>query len=284
MAGLAVGSIYALMALAMNLVFAARRIVNFAHGDLVMIAGLAGFTAMTAWGWPYLAGLVGVSALVAALAAVLERVAVRPLPVDESNISWILSTLAAAIILQNSSQLIWGTDARPFPPLFATTPVRVAGINAVPQEIATLLVAVILMGGFHYLQNRTMQGKAMKAVARDAQMAALLGINVQRMIAAAFAVSGLLATVAGFLISPMTFASAHLGFMLGLKGFAAAALGGLGSFGGAVVGGFVLGLAESLASGYMWFGARDVVALFLLIAILLFRPTGLVGELRIVKV
>lgn len=279
------GCIYALMALAMSVIFAVRRVVNFAHGDLVMLAGLAGFTALTTWGWPYMAGLGAVAALIATLAVIIERVAVRPLPVAESNISWIMSTLAAAIILENGAQLLWGTEPKPFPPLFGTAaPIRIAGTDIIPQDLATVVVAAGLMIGFHHLQHHTKQGKAMKAAAKDPQMAALLGINVQRMIAGAFAVSGILAAVAGFLISPMTFATADLGFMLGMKGFAAAALGGLGSSTGAMAGGLVLGLSESLAGGYLGSGARDVIALLLLIAILLFRPTGLAGEVRIDKV
>jgi branched-chain amino acid transport system permease protein len=282
-AGTAIGSVYALMALAINLVFSARRIVNFAQGDLVMLGGLVGVAAISAWGLPYLAGLIAASLLIALLALVIERVAIRPLSTDESSIAWILSIVAVAIILSNGSILIFGTEPQQFPSLVSNRPVPIAGMRIVPDHLAAIAGALLFMAGFHLLQSRTVTGKAMRAAARDPAMASLLGIPVKRMIAVAFAASGLMAAVAGFLVGPMTFVSASLGFALGIKGFAAAALGGLGSFRGAVAGGIILGAAETLSATYIGSTLKDSVSLVTLCLILVVKPTGLFGDTPVTK-
>jgi branched-chain amino acid transport system permease protein len=283
-AGLAIGSVYALMALAINVVFSARRVVNFAQGDLAMLAGLIGVTLISAWGFPYFLSLIGTAGLAAVIALAIERLAVRPLPPDETNITWILSMVAVAIILSNASQLIFGTDPMAFPSLFSGRPIEFAGIRAAPEQLVAIVFAAIFMTGFSVIQNHTILGKAMKAAARDPDMAAMVGIGVQRYIAVAFATAGAMAAVTSFLVGPMTFVTPELGFSLGIKGFAAAALGGLGTFGGAVAGGAILGLAETLSGAYLGSAVRDSVSLVILCIILVFRPTGLVGEVRVLKV
>lgn len=281
--GMAIGSVYALMALAINIVFSARRIVNFAHGDMVMMAGLIGVTAMTAWGVPYLAGLVLAGLLVAGLALAIERLAVRPLSSDESSITWILSIVAVAIILSNASVLIFGTEPQPFPSLVSDRPITILGARVVPAHLAAIAGALLFMAVFQFAQTHTVVGKAMRAAARDPAMASLLGIPVRRTIAGAFAVSGIMAAAAGYLVGPMTFVSAQLGFALGIKGFAAAALGGLGAFRGAAAGGLILGVSEALSNTYIGSSVKDSVSLLALCLILVIRPTGLFGEARVVK-
>ncbi len=283
-AGLAVGSIYALLALAITVVFSVRRVVNFAQGDLVMAAGLVGATAITAWGLPYIAGLILAGAAVAALSILIDRVAIKPLAGDESNIAWILSIVAVAIILGNAGTLIWGTEPQTFPSLLSSRPVNVAGLRIVPDHLAAIGGAIAIMVGFHLLQTRTMLGRSMRAVARDSAMAQLLGISVSRSVTIALAISGGMAAVAGFLIGPITFVSAGLGFALGIKGFAAAALGGLGSFRGAAAGGMILGVAETLAVSVIGSALKDSVALVILCLILVVKPTGLFGEAPVAKV
>jgi branched-chain amino acid transport system permease protein len=281
--GIAVGSVYALMALAINIVFSARRIVNFAQGDIAMLAALIGTTAISAWGLPYLLGLLAAAVSVAMLALAIERFAVRPLSTNESNITWILSIVAVAIIVANSSILIFGTEPQTVPAILSTHPVSVAGLRIVPNHLAVIGGTVAFMILFHVVQNRTIHGKAMRAAARDPAMATMLGIPVRRYIAGAFVASGVMAAVAGFLVGPMTFASAQLGFALGIKGFAAAALGGLGVFRGAVAGGLLLGIAETLSSTYIGSTLKDSVSLVALCLILIFRPTGILGEARVAK-
>jgi len=282
--GLAIGSVYALMALAINVLFAARRVVNFAQGDLTMLAGLIAVALISRWGLPYFATLAVTVVLAAGLALVIERVAIRPLPVEEHNISWILAMVAVAIIIANASQLIFGTDPFDFPTLFSPQPIEFAGVRTGPERLLAIAFTAVFMIGFQLIQNHTIHGKAMKAAARDADMAAMLGISVKRYVAAAFATSGAVAAVAAFLVGPMTFVTPDLGFSLGIKGFAAAALGGLGTFGGAVAGGLILGLVETLSGAYLGSIVKDSVSLIILCLILVFRPTGLVGEVRVVKV
>jgi branched-chain amino acid transport system permease protein len=282
-AGIAIGCIYALMALAINVVYSARRIVNFAQGDVAMLSGLVAATVVSSLAMPYLVGVIAAAAVAAAVGIAIERIAVRPLGTDESSIAWILSIFAVAIILSNGMVLAFGTEPRQLPSLASARPYDLGGLRVVPDQLAAIAGAVVFMAVFHQLQTRTVYGKALRAASRDPQMAAMLGIPVRRFVAGAFALSGVMATLAGVLIGPLTFVSPQLGFMLGIKGFAAAALGGLGGFRGAVAGGVILGVAETLAAAYVGSGVKESVALLALCLILVFRPTGLFGEPRLVK-
>lgn len=282
--GFALGSVYALMALAINVLFSARRVINFAQGDLTMLAGLIAVALISRWGFPYFAALAVTVLVAAGLALLIERIAIRPLPVDENNISWILAMVAVATIIANVSQLTFGTDPFVFPSLFSQRVIDVAGVQTAPEQLLAIAFTAIFMFGFLWVQNHTIHGKAMKAAARDPDMARMLGIGVKRYVAAAFATSGAVAGVAAFLVGPMTFISPDHGFSLGIEGFAAAALGGLGTFGGAVAGGLILGLVETLSGAYLGSVVKDSISLVILCLILLFRPTGLVGEVRVVKV
>jgi branched-chain amino acid transport system permease protein len=282
--GLAIGSVYALMALAINVLFSARRIINFAQGDLTMLAGLLAVALISRWGLPYLATLAVTILVAAGLALVIERIAIRPLPVDENDVSWILAMVAVAIIVANVSQLIFGTVPFDFPTLFSHHPVEIAGVRTAPAQLLAIAFTAVFMFALLWVQNHTIYGKAMKAAACDADMAAMLGIGVKRYVAVAFATSGALAAVTAFLVGPMTFVTPDLGFSLGIKGFAAAALGGLGTFSGAVAGGLILGLVETLSGAYLGSIVKDSVSLIILCLILIFRPTGLVGEVRATKV
>ena len=282
-AGLAVGSVYGLMALAVNVTFAARRVVNFAHGDVTMLGGLVAVTAITGWELPYFLGVVAAIGVTVVVALVIERVAIRPLPRDEASIAWILSILAVSIILSNLSLLTFGPEPKQFPSLFSDHPIGILGIVVVPDQIATIVATGLFMLVFHLVQNRTIRGKALKAVASDPAMASLLGIGVDWYIGGAFALSGAMAAIAAILVGPMTFVSSQLGFVLGIKGFAAATLGGLGTLRGAVAGGVLLGVVEALTALYAGSAYKDSISLVILAAILILRPSGLLGEARISK-
>ena len=282
-AGLTVGSIYALMAVSINIVFAARRVVNFALGDQAMLAGLVAASLIASFSWPYFFGLLVVVVLAALIGIAIERLAMRPLSNDENSISWILSILAVALILGNVAQIFYGTDPRRMPALIAGEVTRIGSVPIFAEQLIIIGAAGLCMMAFHLLQTHTRHGKAMQAVAQDPAMASLLGIHVQRYIAGAFALSGILAAVAAVLIGPLTFVGAALGFTLGIKGFAAAALGGLGTFRGAVLGGLLLGIGETFAALYISSASKDSVALLALAALLILRPAGLLGQARITK-
>jgi branched-chain amino acid transport system permease protein len=281
--GIAIGCIYALVALAINVVFSARRIVNFAQGDLAMLAGLVAASLVSAWAIPYAVGILVAAVVAAAVAIAVEKFALQPLGGDEASVSWILAIFAVTILLSNGMVLAFGTEPRQLPSLASMRPHTVWGLQVVPDQILAIAGSLLCMYLFHLLQTRTLYGKALRAVSRDPDMAALLGIPVRRFIVTAFALSGLMATLAGMLIGPLTFVSPQLGFMLGIKGFAAAALGGLGSFRGAVAGGVILGVSETIAATYVGSGIKESVALLILCLILIFRPTGLFGEQHLVK-
>ena len=281
-AGLAVGSVYGLMALAVNVTFAARRVVNFAHGDVTMLGGLVAVTVIVGWGLPYFVGVLAAIVATVLVALAIERVAIRPLPRDETSIAWILSILAVSIILSNVSLLTFGPEPKQFR-RYSRPSGEAWRHQRRARSDATIVAAGLFMLLFHFVQNRTIRGKALKAVASDPAMASLLGIGVDWYIGGAFALSGVMATIAAILVGPMTFVSSQLGFVLGIKGFAAATLGGLGTFRGAVAGGVLLGVVEALTARYAGSSYKDSISLVILGAILILRPGGLLGEVRVSK-
>jgi branched-chain amino acid transport system permease protein len=262
-----------------SIIFSVRRILNFAQGEFVMLGALIGYSFYVVLKWPFILSVLVAATASAVLSILLERLAINPLPKVHSNIGWIMSTLGVGIIIRNLGLQIWGTEPVPFPALFGNNPIRFMGAGIVPQEIVTFFIAVGLVIILELLQNSTIVGKAVKATAVDWDGAGLMGINTTNMLFLTFAVSGLLSGIAGILVAPIVFASAERGIVLGLKGFAAAALGGLGSSRGALAGGLILGVLEALAAGLFWPGARDIVAFIILIAILLLRPSGIFGQL-----
>ena len=276
--GLAVGSVYALVALGFALIFVTARVVNFAQGELVMIGALVGYSAHVGLGLPLLIAMLGAGLATVLVALLTERLAVAPLRGPRSSIAWVVSTLAVGIVLRSGAAATWGKAPLPFPAPFGTGRVVLGGIAFVPQEALTLLLAVGAMLLLELLRRRTILGKGMRAVAFSPDAARLVGISPASASLLAFAASALLAALAGILIAPLSSASSEMGTLLGIKGFAAAAVGGLGTFQGALVGGLLLGLVEILAAGLLWPGFSDVAAFLLLIAILLVRPGGIFGS------
>lgn len=275
--GLALGSVYALVALGFTLIFATTRVVNFAQGELVMVGALVGYTAHVSLGLPLAVAAAVAGAVTVAVGLVAERVAVYPLRDRRSSIAWVISTLGLGMMLRSGATAAWGTVPLPFPALFGSGRLELLGVALVPQEALTVAVALGLMLGLDALCRGSIVGKAMRAVAFHRDTAKLMGINVSQTALLSFGLSAALAAAAGVLISPITNASPEMGTVLGIKGFAAAALGGIGTFPGAFVGGVLLGVLEVLGSGLLWSGFSDVAALGALLLILLVRPTGLLG-------
>jgi branched-chain amino acid transport system permease protein len=281
--GLAVGSVYALVALGFALIFSTVRVVNFAQGEFVMLGALTGYTAHVALGLPLPLAILGAGTLTVVAALLSERIAVYPLRGLHSSVAWVMSTLGVGLMLRSGAAALWGKVPLPFPAPFGTQRVVVGEVAFVPQEALTLLLAISAMVLLEVLHRRTIVGKAMRAVAFNLDAAKLVGINVSSASLLAFGASAALATLAGILIAPISNASSEMGTLLGIKGFAAAAVGGLGTFQGALAGGLILGLVEILAAGLLWPGFSDVAAFLLLILILLVRPTGLFGRLESVR-
>ena len=290
--GLTVGSIYALVALGYTMVYGILGLINFAHGDVVMIGAMVALTVASK--------LVGVlpgplvlliSLAVAAIACMvlgftIERVAYRPLR-NAPRLAPLITAIGISIVLQQLAMLVWGRGYHPVPALLPSTMHDVLGVQINDVQLLIMATAAVTMASLMLLVNRTRLGRAMRATAENPEIASLMGVDVNRVISATFIIGSALAALAGVMVSTH-YGIAHysMGFMLGLKAFTAAVLGGIGNLGGAMLGGVLLGVIEALGAGYIGdltggvFGSnyQDVFAFIVLIIVLVFRPSGLMGE------
>jgi branched-chain amino acid transport system permease protein len=297
--GLVLGSIYALVALGYTMVYGILELINFAHGEVTMFGAmicLAVIGAFVANGAD-INGLVIVSlgllaaiAVCVALGFLIERVAYRPLR-RAPRLAALITAIGMSIVLQNLAMLIWGKQYVSFPPLLPLVSFEVGGAVITNLQIFIVVLSCLLMAGLLLLIKRTRLGRAMRATAQAQDIAGLMGININTIISLTFMIGAALAAIAGVMVSAYYgLAHYHMGFMLGLKAFTAAVLGGIGNVAGAVLGGLLLGLIESLGAGYIgaltggFLGShyQDVFAFFVLILVLVFRPSGLLGE-RVVE-
>jgi branched-chain amino acid transport system permease protein len=293
--GVTLGSIYALVALGYTMVYGIIGLINFAHGDVVMVGALTAFTVITGLleagtGLPVGAvvalGLAAAILVCTTLAFGIERVAYRPLR-RAARLAPLITAIGVSIVLQNTAMMIWGRNYLRFPELWESRRFVVAGASITSIQIAIVLVAVAVMALLLLMVHNTKLGTAMRATAQNPEVAGLMGININTAISLAFVVGAALAAVAGVMVmSYYQVAHYHMGFILGLKAFTAAVLGGIGNLGGAMLGGLLLGVVEALGAGYIgdltfgFFGSnyQDVFAFFVLILVLIFRPSGLLGE------
>ncbi|MBA3995771.1 MAG: branched-chain amino acid ABC transporter permease [Candidatus Accumulibacter sp.] len=291
--GLVLGSIYALVALGYTMVYGIMGLINFAHGEVVMIGALVALAVIRLLADSGLPGivvaLVGLGAAAPVCMAVgftIERVAYRPLR-KAPRLAPLITAIGVSIVLQNLAMLIWGRNYHAFPPILPTSQHEVFGATITSLQVAIVLIAALMMGGLMLLVQRTRLGRAMRATAENPAIAQLMGVDINRIISLTFVIGSALAAVAGLMVSAnYSIAHYYMGFILGLKAFTAAVLGGIGKLGGAMLGGILLGLIESLGAGYIgdltggFLGShyQDVFAFFVLICVLVFRPSGLVGE------
>ena len=274
--GLALGSMYGLVALGYHITWATSRTMNFSQGHVVMAAAVVAYAVRVTAGWPLATAVVAALVASAAFGLLVERVAVRPFFRTNSPV-WLLSTIAVGIIAENVAMLTFGRDARAFPSALAVTPVFVLGAGVYPQELLLPVVGLALMGGVQLFYHRTFYGRQLKAVAYDMEAAGLMGIHVPRAVATAYALSSMLAGIAGLLLAPLLNVSPTMGTLIGLKAFAVAIIGGLDSALGIVLAGLLYGLLEALVAGYVSTGAREIVGFAAVIAMLVVRPWGLLG-------
>ena len=275
--GLVIGAIYALVALSFSIIFATTNIVNFALGEVVMVACMMALTTIVTLQWPVLAGILLTILVVLLLSYFLQWISLKRLQRVDPNTAFML-TLAAGIILNNAALLIWGDKPFPFPSLLGERILFRIGQLAVNQQgIGVIVAALLLMAVVDWFQRKTLMGKAMMATSLDREAASAVGINVKLIYTLSFAISALLAAAAAFLIAPFTFASYYMGTDIGLKGFAAAILGSLSQGRGAIIGGLVFGLAEAVLSYLFGSNARDPLLYLAFILVLMVKPTGLFG-------
>ena len=274
--GLALGSMYGLVALGYHITWATSRTMNFSQGHAVMVGAVIAWALVVALGWPLPIGLLATLLALAVFGALIERVAVRPF-FRASSPAWLLSTIACGIIAENVAQLLFGKDARAFPSALTQRPILVGGAGFYPQELLIPVVGLGLMALAQLVYHRTRYGRQLKAVAWNAEAAGLMGINVPRAVMASYALSALLAGVAGVLLAPLLNVAPTMGTIIGLKAFAVAIIGGLTSAPGIVLAGLGYGLLEAVVAGYVSTGAREIVGFALVILVLVVRPWGLLG-------
>ncbi len=291
--GLTLGSIYALVALGYTMVYGIMGLINFAHGEVVMIGALVALAVMAPLAGSGLPGplvvLIGLAAAVLvcmALGATIERIAYRPLR-NAPRLAPLITAIGVSIVLQQLAMLIWGRRYHSVPRLLPDAPHEIFGATITEVQILIMVVAALTMAGLMLLVNRTKMGRAMRATAESPAIAALMGVDANRIIMLTFVIGSGLGALAGVLVAAnYGIAHYHMGFLLGLKAFTAAVLGGIGNLPGAMVGGLLLGVIEALGAGYigdltggvLGSNYQDVFAFFVLIVVLIFRPSGLMGE------
>jgi len=295
--GLVLGSMYALIALGYTMVYGILGIINFAHGDVLMIGALTALTAiklLTNLHLPEVVTLILAAVIAMSVCALtsysIERVAYRPLRKKNSHsLAPLITAIAMSLFLQTLGMIIWGRSPVQFPQLLPTTPMNFLGTNATitGKEIYLIIISLAVMIGLILLVNKTKLGRAMRATAENPKVAGLMGVNPNFVISITFMIGGALAALAGVMMAT-NYGNAHfyMGFIPGLKAFTAAVLGGIGNLAGAMVGGVLLGVIEALGAGYIGdftngvFGSnyQDVFAFIVLIIVLVFRPSGIMGE------
>ncbi len=293
--GLVLGSMYSLIALGYTMVYGILNLINFAHGDVLTVGALTALSTILLLqalfpgipGWVLIsAGLLAAIPVCVVLSLVIERVAYRPLR-NAPRLAPLITAIGVSIVIQTVAMLVWGRNYLTFPQLIPNTPIEIGGATVTITKLLVIAFSAIVMVGLMLLVNRTKLGRAMRATAENPRVAGLMGVNPNFVIAATFAIGAALAALAGVMLAA-TYGVAHfyMGFLPGLKAFTAAVLGGIGNIPGAMLGGLLLGLIESLGAGYIGqltggiLGShyQDVFAFAILVLVLIFRPSGLLGE------
>ena len=284
--GISLGSVYAIIALGYTMVYGIARMLNFAHGDIIMVGGFTVFTIVTTMGGSPVVGILASVVVCTVLGVTIERVAYRPLR-DASPLAVLITAIGVSYLLQKVALLIFGSNARQFTSVITVPALKLAGgkLSISSVTIVTILSCIVIMAALMAFINKTKMGQAMLAVSEDRGAATLMGINVNRTISVTFAIGSALAAVAGVLLcSAYPSLSPYTGSMPGIKAFVAAVFGGIGSIPGAFIGGILLGIIENLAKAYISSQLSDAIVFSVLIIVLLVRPTGILGKKMTEKV
>ncbi|MBC8538536.1 branched-chain amino acid ABC transporter permease [Christensenellaceae bacterium NSJ-63] len=278
--GLHIGSIYALVALGYSMVYGIIKLINFAHGEIIMVGAYAVYVMLVLVGTPLWIAVLVSLLFCACMGMLIERVAYRRLRNKNApRISLLITAIGVSIFLQNLAQTIFSSSGKSFPNVMPQGSIRLGDAEISALTLITLATAAVLMIGLQLLVSKTKMGKAMRAVSEDAGAAKLMGINTNVTITWTFAIGSALASIAALLYSSAyPLVTPYMGSTLGLKAFIAAVLGGIGSVPGAMLGGFLLGIAETLAKGYISSVVADAIVFGILILVLLIRPAGLLGR------
>ena len=278
--GLSLGSVYAIIALGYTMVYGIAKMLNFAHGDVIMVGAYVCFFAVSSYNLPPLAGVALAAAVCTALGILIERLAYKPLR-QASSLAVLITAIGVSYLLQNGAQILWSSNIKMFPAFFSSQPIALFGgeLKITIAAIVTVLACVVIMAALVWFTGRTKMGKAMRACSEDKAAAQLMGINVNATISMTFAIGSALAAIAGVLFcSAYPILTPTTGAMPGIKAFTAAVFGGIGSIPGALLGGVLLGMIEIFASAYISTQLSNAIVFAVLIVVLLVRPTGLLGK------
>jgi len=276
-AGLTSGAIYAMVAIGFGVVHNTMGIVNFTQVDFVSLGGMLVYSALVSARMPMVAALPAAVAGVTLAGALVELTGLRPSR-SRNHLVLILLTIGLSIVLRGAMQKAWGKNSLAVPPLAGEAPLTVLGATIMPQAVWILVITALAISLLVLFFRKTTAGLAMRAVASNPTAAAVVGLRVQWVRTLSFALAGALGGLAGVLVTPITTLRYDVGVLLGLKGFAAAILGGFGSFPGAILGGMALGLLESLGAAYVSSAWKDTIAFLVLLLVLFARPHGLMGK------
>jgi branched-chain amino acid transport system permease protein len=273
--GLTIGATYALAALGFSIIYNASGVINFAQGEFIMLGGMAA-ALMSSQGMP-LPLAIAIAVAAAALGGLLvEKLAIEPAK-NAEVVTLIIITIGASLFIRGLVQVKLGKGTHALPAFSGDQPLEVLGATILPQSLWVLGVTLVIVAVLAWFFTRTLQGKAMLATSHNKLAAQLVGINTKMILLASFGISAALGALGGILVAPITNTSYDVGIMLGLKGFVAATLGGLGSGAGAIVGGLLLGLVEAMTAGYISSSYKDAVPFVLILVVLFFMPRGLFG-------
>lgn len=282
--GLNLGSIYALMALGYTMVYGIAKMLNFAHGDIIMVGAYTLSLVMTNLGMPPIVAVLASVIVCSVLGVTIEKIAYKPLR-NASPLTVLITAIGVSYFLQSVALLIFGSNKRKVDSAITIPGIKIGALELTGESIVTLGVTLLIMIGLTLFIKKTKMGKAMLAVSEDKGAAQLMGINVNQTISITFAIGSALAAVAGVLfVSSYGFVGPYTGSLPGIKAFVAAVLGGIGSIPGAMLGGILLGIIESLSKAYISTNLSDAIVFAVLIIVLLVKPSGLLGKIRMDKV
>ena len=279
--GISLGSVYAIIALGYTMVYGIAKMLNFAHGDIIMVGGYVVLTATAAMGMSPMLGILAAVIVCTVLGVTIERVAYRPLRNAASSLAVLITAIGVSYLLQNVALLLFGADTKSFTSVVSIPAVTLAGgdLTITGETMVTIAACIIIMAGLTLFINKSKAGQAMLAVSEDKGAAQLMGINVNGTIALTFAIGSALAAIASMLLcSAYPSLTPYTGAMPGIKAFVAAVFGGIGSIPGAMIGGILLGVIEILGKAYISSQMADAIVFAVLIVVLLVKPTGILGK------
>ena len=276
--GIQLGSIYALIALGYTMVYGIAKLINFAHGDIIMVGAYMSLICLSTFGLPLWATFIVIAVFCAVLGVLIERVAYKPLR-NSPRMSALITAIGVSLLLENLFLLLFSSDPKPYPNMFPDINFTIGGMSISFLTIATIVITIAIMIVLSVFVNKTKLGTAMRAVSEDDGAAKLMGINVNTTISVTFAIGSALAAIAAVLYSSTyPLINPYMGSALGIKVFVAAVVGGIGIIPGAMCGGFIIGIAEALIKGYISSTLTDAFVFGILIVVLLVKPAGLLGK------